>query len=132
MDNTRAIELLESHKNGTISDEAFLYDFGKETVFYSTPFGDHKDGSPRLFILPGPDKTAFNPVFTSAERLREFYEGEGRVNYVMMNGSFLSVLEVTNGINAKAPVKMGLVIDPGYYGVTVPAGALNQVIALIK
>jgi hypothetical protein len=49
--------LLEQHKNGLIDDGAFLSEFGKMNVYYSTPFGDHKDGGNRLFLLPGPDKT---------------------------------------------------------------------------
>lgn len=132
MEMSRAMELLECQKNRVISDAAFLKQFGNEQVFYSTPFGDHKDGSKRLFLLPGPDRTGYLPVFTSTETLTAFYEQLGRVNNVIMNGPFISVLETTAGVNVKAPVKMGICIEPAQYGVTVDAGALNGVINYIK
>ena len=131
-ENTNAIELLEMQKLGKINDATFLKEFGKEKLFYSTPFGDHKDGSKKLFLLPGPDNTGYNPVFTSPDRLKEFYDRAGRATYMMMNGPFVSVLEVTKKVNENAPIKMGLIIDPGYYGVTIDAKALDTVINMCR
>lgn len=132
MENTPSIELLEKHKKGEINDAEFLRGFGSIKVFYSTPFGDRKDGKQVVFLLPGPDNTGYHPVFTSQERLMEFYEAAGRVGFMIMNNTFTSVLETTNGVNGSAPVKMGIIIDPGYYDVTVDAAALETVIKMTK
>ena len=131
-ENIDGIFLLEQHEKGILDDTSFLKDFGKAKIFYSTPYGDHKDGSSRLFALPDSETTGYLPVFSSHERLAEFYENAGRCAYLIIEGTFLSFLEVTSSINAKAPVKMGAVIDPGYFGVTVSASMLDAAISLIK
>lgn len=126
------MELLEKHDKGELNDEIFLRDFGKAQVFYSTPFGDHKDGGQKVFLLPGPDKTGYHPVFSSQERLIEFYNNAGRVGFIIMQGSFTEVLETTKKINVNAPIKMGIIIDPGYFNVTVDAAVLDVVINMTK
>jgi hypothetical protein len=131
-ENVDGIFLLEQHEKGLLDDTAFLKAFGKAKVFYSTPYGDHKDGNRHLFVLPAPDNTGYLPVFSSLDRIKEFYENVGRCAYLIMEGTFLSFLETTNEINTEAPVKMGAVIDPGYFGVTVNADMLNAAIRMIK
>lgn len=130
--NLSTMELLEKHDKGELNDEIFLRVFGKAQVFYSTPFGDHKDGGQKVFLLPGPDKTGYHPVFSSQERLIEFYNNAGRVGYIIMQGSFTEVLETTKKINVNAPIKMGIIIDPGYFNVTVDAAVLDVVINMTK
>lgn len=133
MESNKADGLLLKHQQGELDDVSFLREFGKAKVVYSTPYGDHKDGSKKLFLLPGPEKTGYNPVFSSSERLCEFYEKVGRKGYMIMEGTFTSVLETTKQINAgKVPVKMGIIIDPGYYDVTVDAKVLDIVIGMTK
>ena len=66
--NRNAVELLEKQDKGQISNREFLCDFGKEHVFYSTPYGDHIDGKPRLFLVPGPDGTGYLPVFNGKDQ----------------------------------------------------------------
>lgn len=123
------ISLLDKHESGLLDDKSFLSSFGKVKVFYSTPFGDHKDGESRLFVLPDQDKTAYLPVFTSIERAMEFYEKAGRLGFAIMEGSFASFLETTKIINeGNTPIKLGAVIDPGYYGVTIGVNSLDAVI----
>ncbi|HHU07849.1 MAG TPA: SseB family protein [Clostridiaceae bacterium] len=123
------ISLLDKHESGLLDDKSFLSSFGKVKVFYSTPFGDHKDGESRLFVLPAQDKTAYLPVFTSIERAMEFYEKAGRLGFAIMKGSFASFLETTKIINeGNTPIKLGAVIDPGYYGVTIGVNSLDAVI----
>lgn len=89
------ISLLDKHESGLLDDKPFLSSFGKVKVFYSTPFGDYKDGGSRLFVLPAHDETAYIPVFTSIERAMEFYEKAGRVGFAIFEGSFTSFLETT-------------------------------------
>ena len=128
-ENIEGISLLDKHERGLLDDKSFLSSFGKVKVFYSTTFGDHKDGGSRLFLLPAQDKTAYLPVFTSIKRAMEFYEKAGRVGFAILEGSFTSFLETTKKINeGKTPIKLGAVIDPGYYGVTIDANLLDAVI----
>lgn len=128
-ENTDGISLLDKHESGLLDDKSFLSSFGKVKVFYSTPFGDHKEGGNRLFVLPAQDKTAYLPVFTSTERAMEFYEKAGRLGFLIMESSFTSFLETTKKINeGNTPIKLGAVIDPGYYGVTIGANSLDIVI----
>jgi len=121
-------ELLDKHNIGEITDSEFFKHFGNTNVFYSTPFGDHKDGGQRVFLLAGPDNSGYHPVFCSQEHLVQFYEKAGRIGYMIMQGPFSSVLETTKNINASAPIKMGIIIEPGYYNITVDARALDEVI----
>lgn len=132
MNDFSAIDLLNKYNNGEINDSEFLGDFGKSTIYYSTPFGDHKDGGQRLFLLPTPNNTGYLPVFSSLERLNNFYQRLGRVGFVIMDGAFASVLETTKAINEKAPVKMGIIIDPGYFDITVDVAKLDAVIEMTK
>lgn len=134
LESIDGISLLEKHKNGLLDDRLFLSSFGKVKVFYSTPMGDHKDGGTRLFILPAQDdKTAYLPVFTSTKRAMDFFESVGRTGFLIMEGDFTSFLETTKIVNAgNTPIKLGAVIDPGYYGVTVGADILNTVIDMTK
>jgi hypothetical protein len=100
-----------------LDDKSFLGSFSQETIFYSTPFGNHKEGSNRLFALSAQDKTdaAYLPVFTSIERVKEFYDKAGRQGFLIMNNSFTSFLKTTRSMNVKdTPIKLGVVIDPGY------------------
>ena len=131
-ENFDAKTILEKHEKGLIDDETFLETFGKVNIFYSTPFGDHKDGGSRLFVLPDGEKTAFLPVFISIERITEFYNKVGRRGFMIIEGSFLSFLETTRSINkGGAPVKLGAVIEPGYYDVTVDADMLDAAISMM-
>jgi len=123
--------LLKQHEEGALDDTSFLKGFGKATVFYSTPYGDHKDGGARLFALPASEDTGYLPVFSSPERLKEFYEYAGRTAYMIIEGSFSGFLETTRQMNEKVPIKMGAVIDPGYFGVTVDANMLDAAIRMI-
>lgn len=128
-----AQELLEEHSSKKLNDVEFLKKFGHVEVFFSTPFGDAKDGSQRLFLLKGPNDTGLNPVFTSQERIVEFYEAMEREGYAIMQAEFVSVLGTTQSVNeGDIPVKMGIIIDPGYYDVTIGADILGAVIGLIE
>ena len=131
-DNIDTLKLLEEHDKGLLNDADFLKKFGKAIVYYSTPYGDHKDGEKRVFLLPGPEKTGYFPVFPTMERAVEFYEKVGRVGYAIMEGDFHSVLVTTQQVNISAPVKMGVLVDPGYAGITVDEANLNLVIKMTE
>ena len=128
----QAIYLLEQHEKKLMTDKEFLKEFGKVTVYHSTPYGDHTDGRPKLFLIPAPEKTAYLPVFTSEERAREFFTKAGRAGYLLMAPTFHQALETTKKANEKTPIKMGLIVDPGYYGITVDAANLDIVISMTQ
>ncbi len=132
LENMDSLFLLEQHEKGLLDDTSFLKVFGKAKIYYSAPYGDHKDGKSRLFALAASDNTGYLPVFSSVERIKEFYENAGRCGYLIMEGTFLSFLETTSKINSDAPVKFGAVIDPGYFGVTVNATMLDAAIRMIR
>lgn len=131
-DGISATELLTKFRNGEISYEVFLKEFGKAEVYYSTPFGDHKDGGQKVFLLAGPNNTGYHPAFTSTERLIEFYQNAGRINFMAMKGTFSSVLATTKNMNGMAPVKMGIMIDPGYFNVYIDVDMLDSVIEIMN
>jgi len=131
--NVNAVILLEKHDQGLLNDADFLRDFGKETIYYSTPFGDHKDGDKRLFLMPGPDNTGYFPVFTTEEDAKVYFELAGRVGYVLMNATFHDVLLTVKQSNeGEAPVKMGVLIDPARFKVTVDVANLDDVIIMTE
>ena len=126
-------DLLEKLSSGLCDAETFFVAFGQVKIHYSTPLGEDADGTPRLFIFPDQEDTAFVPVFLSFESAVEFFKKAGRCNYMIMEGSFLSFLETTRSINkGSVPKKLGAIIDPDHYGVTISAGNLDATIALMK
>ena len=127
----QALALLEKHETKQLNDVEFLREFGKIKLWYSTPFGDHKDGGSRLFLIPGPDNTGYLPLFSTEERAREFFEKNGRAGYILMYSEFHEVLVTTRKTNNnESPVKMGAIIDPGYYGITIDVANLDPVIRI--
>ena len=135
MDNheEQALKLLEQHEKKQINDVEFLHKFGKIKVWFSTPFGDHKDGGTRLFLIPGPDDTGYLPLFSTQERAVEFFEKTGRAGYLLIHSEFYEVLKTNREVNqGKTPVKIGAIVDPGYYGITVDVKNLDAVIDMAR
>jgi hypothetical protein len=94
---------------------------GDTTVFYSTPFGDTKDGQQKLFML-GRDGIPFYPVFYSRESTIDFFERMNRAGYLIIEGTIQAVKDTMGTIE---PLKnAGIVIEPfGEHPVEVPPGA---------
>ncbi len=129
----QALKLLEQHENKQINDVQFLREFGKIKVWYSTPYGDHKDGGSRLFLIPGPDNTGYLPLFSTQERAKEFFEKTGREGYMLIYSEFHEVLITTKSVNqGKTPIKIGAIVDPGYFGITVDVVNLDAVIDMTR
>ena len=70
----KARELLDKYQNKELNDAAFLKEFGKVEILYTTPVGDTKDGKQKFFLLPGTPPTAYMPVFLNEAEIREFYD----------------------------------------------------------
>jgi hypothetical protein len=82
---------------------------GETTVFYSTPFGDTKDGLQKLFLL-GRDGIPFYPVFYSRESTMQFFERMNRAGYMIIEGNIQAVKDTMSTIE---PLKdAGIVIEP--------------------
>lgn len=78
-------------------------------VYYSTPFGNTKDGKQKLFLL-GREGMQYFPVFRSKESLMDFYEKMDRAGYMILEGDLQRVLETTRSIELMKDV--AVVIEP--------------------
>lgn len=124
-------EILESYDRGEIGADNFIREFGMATVYYTTPFGNHVDGGTRLFLMPGPDRTGYYPVFVSLDHMKEHYKKAGRAAYMIIEGTFASFLDVVKRTNdGGAPIKMGVIIEPSYSGTTIDVPFLDTAISL--
>ncbi len=119
---TRAEELYQKYDKGEMDINTFLKQFGKEEFLYSTPFGERKDGRKTLFVLQAPDNAGFLPIFTKMER----------AGYLLMKSTFHDILSTAKKANEKAPVKLGVIVDPGYPQIHIEAKNLDAVIELTK
>jgi hypothetical protein len=82
---------------------------GDVTVYYSTPFGDTKDGKQKPFLLAR-DGVPFFPVFYSTESMKEFYERMNRGACMILEGNINAVTDTLRSIE---PLKSaGIVIEP--------------------
>ena len=130
--SNEAQELLERHKKKELNDTDFLKAFRGVMLYYTTPVGDHKDGGMRLFAIPGPDKTGYMPLFLSEEDMRKYYDNAGREAYLIMKAAFLPIIETAaKANNGNPPVKLGLMIDPLKYQVTLDVPMIEPVIRLL-
>jgi hypothetical protein len=78
-------------------------------VYYSTPYGDTKDGKQKLFLLTR-DGAPFFPVFYSRESMMDFYERMNRAAYLIIEGNLKAVADTIRSID---PLKnAGIIIEP--------------------
>ncbi|KUH95768.1 hypothetical protein [Mycobacterium sp. IS-3022] len=78
-------------------------------VYYSTPFGDTRDGQQKLFLLER-EGVRYLPVFRSVESMKEFYERMNRAAYMILEGDVKSVMETNRSIEMMT--RVGIVIEP--------------------
>ena len=127
------LAILEKYDKGELDNQAFLREFRKVTLQYSTPYGDHIDGGQRPFVLPDEGNSYFLPAFTSMERAKEFFDKAGRNGYILMNASFQQLIETSIKINRENKMlQFGLVIDPGYSGITLKASMLEGTLIFMR
>lgn len=126
------ISLLQKHDKGELNDKTFLQNFGNVYIYYSTPVGDHIDGKPRLFALIINEKSGYLPVFITQDNAVEFYNKVGRKGFIIMRSSFISLLETLKiSNNGNISLKLGAVIDPSQFGITIDVDNLDTVINMI-
>jgi hypothetical protein len=78
-------------------------------VYYSTPFGDTKDGKQKPFLVER-EGVWFVPVFRSVDSMKEFYERTNRAAYMILEGDVKTVMETNRSIELMRNV--GIVIEP--------------------
>ena len=78
-------------------------------VYYSTPFGDTRDGKQKLFLLQR-DGVRYVPVFRSVESMKEFYERMDRAAYMILEGDVKRVMDTNRSIELLKGT--GIVIEP--------------------
>lgn len=111
----RVRDLAASFRARRPEDLALLPDIGEPVattdtkVFYSTPFGDTRDGKQKLFLLER-EGTQYMPVFRSVESMRQFYEQRNRAAYMVLEGD-VNTLRATNRSIAQLR-RVGIVIEP--------------------
>lgn len=125
-----SVLLYEKYDKGELDINGFLRQYGKEKFFYSTPFGEKKDGSNALFVLDAPENTGYLPIFSDMDRAKEFFEKTERAGYILMENTFYDILVTAKKANEKAPVKLGVIVDPGYPGINVDVANLDAVISM--
>lgn len=125
-----SVLLYEKYDKGELDINGFLRQYGKEKFFYSTPFGEKKDGSNALFVLDAPENTGYLPIFSDMDRAKEFFEKTERAGYILMENTFHDILVTAKKANEKAPVKLGVIVDPGYPGINVDVTNLDAVISM--
>lgn len=78
-------------------------------VYYSTPFGDTRDGKQRLFLLER-EGVRYLPVFRSVESMKTFYEQMNRAAYMILEGDVKGVMDTNRSIELMK--RVGIVIEP--------------------
>ncbi|MCV7413089.1 hypothetical protein H7K44_26190 [Mycobacterium florentinum] len=78
-------------------------------VYYSTPFGDTKDGKQEPFLLER-EGIWYVPVFRSVESMKEFYEWMNRAAYMILEGDVKTVMDTNRSLELMK--RVGVVIEP--------------------
>lgn len=78
-------------------------------VFYSTPFGDTRDGRQKLFLLECAG-VRYLPAFWTVESMKAFYERVDRAAFMVLEGSIKSVMQMNRSIEQMKEV--GIMIEP--------------------
>ena len=125
-------ELLKKYGNNELDDEQFLKLFSKVKIYYSTPWGDTKDGGRQLFLLELKSKPGklYHPVFISTESATEYFEKAGRATYMLLEDNFLSFLKFATETYKNAPSKVGVIIEP--FGFSLDPDQLDDIIKMIE
>jgi hypothetical protein len=78
-------------------------------IYYSTPFGDTKDGKQKLFLLER-EGVLYMPAFRTVESMKEFYERKNRAAYMILEGDVKRLMDTNRSIEQMKTV--GIAIEP--------------------
>lgn len=101
----------KKYLNAEISAQAFVNKCARQKLYYSTPFGEDKSGTPRLWVLSTHESAVkYMPAFTSGEKCRDMMTKMGRAEFMIIEGNLRSLLQA---LDAHPLLKeFGMVIDP--------------------
>lgn len=102
----------EALEAGEITSQAFADLNAEAIVYYSTPFGEDREGRTQLWVLSNRENPLKHyPAFTSKAECNRFLAGIGRQGgFVIIEGDLRSLLDSLDSHEALMP--LGVVIDP--------------------
>lgn len=109
----RKIRLIstEEFEAGALTAQAFADLNAEATVYYSTPFGEDREGRTQLWVLSNHDNDLRHyPAFTSKAECNRFLAAIGRYGFPIIEGDLRTLLDSLDSHELLAP--LGVVIDP--------------------
>ena len=109
----RKIRLIstEEFEAGALTAQAFADLNAEATVYYSTPFGEDREGRTQLWVLSNLDNDLRHyPAFTSKAECNRFLAAIGRYGFPIIEGDLRTLLDSLDSHELLAP--LGVVIDP--------------------
>lgn len=109
----RKIRLIstEEFEAGALTAQAFADLNAEATVYYSTPFGEDREGRTQLWVLSNHDNDLRHyPAFTSKAECNRFLAAIGRYGFPIIEGDLRTLLDSLDSHEVLAP--LGVVIDP--------------------
>ena len=109
----RKIRLIstEEFEAGALTAQAFADLNAEATVYYSTPFGEDREGRTQLWVLSNHDNDLRHyPAFTSKAECNRFLAAIGRYGFPIIEGDLRTLLDSLDSHEALTP--LGVVIDP--------------------
>ena len=109
----RKIRLIstEEFEAGALTAQAFADLNAEATIYYSTPFGEDREGRTQLWVLSNHDNDLRHyPAFTSKAECNRFLAAIGRYGFPIIEGDLRTLLDSLDSHELLAP--LGVVIDP--------------------
>lgn len=101
----------EEFEAGALTAQAFADLNAEATVYYSTPFGEDREGRTQLWVLSNHDNDLRHyPAFTSKAECNRFLAAIGRYGFPIIEGDLRTLLDSLDSHELLAP--LGVVIDP--------------------
>ena len=133
MSENETRDLLDRYDRDELDDATLLKELSKYKFFHSTPLGDTREGTQKLFLIPGPEPTAYMPLFLNEQEMKAFYDKAGRAAFLSLKGTLPNLLKTCISENQRDDMnfKYGLLIDPIKYKITLDAPNLLTVMGMI-
>lgn len=102
---------VEDYLAGRMTVQAFADLNAEATIYYSTPFGEDREGRTQLWVLSNHDNDLRHyPAFTSKAECNRFLAAIGRYGFPIIEGDLRTLLDSLDSHELLAP--LGVVIDP--------------------
>ena len=109
-------------EKGEIHPQTFVDAMKNARLYYSTPFGDGRDGKPHLYILSShKSEDKYFPAFLYKEHCMQFFTSIGRDGCILLEGDLKGLFSSLDANDMFA--SMGVVIEPNFPDeITLPPG----------